>query len=85
MELNFFDTSYNMSINIFLLGGKPLSFYFLFSFVSKYGHDNAERIVTVVVAIVVVEIEHSCIGLVVVIATTIEERPASVREVRVIV
>ena len=85
MELNFFDTPYNMSLNIFLLGGKLLSFYFLFSSVSKYGHDNAERIVTVGTAIVVVEIEHPCIGIVVVIATTDEERIASVREVRVIV
>ena len=69
-----------MSANIFLLGGK----YFLFSFVSKYGHDNAETDV-VVVAIVVVEIERPGIRTVIVIATTHEERIARSREVRVIV
>lgn len=80
MELNFFDTPYNMSVNIFLLGRK----YFLFSFVSKYGHDNAETVVVVGIAIVVVEIEQTGIRTVVVIATTFEE-VARIREVRVIV
>ena len=85
MELNFFDTPYNMSLNIFLLGGKLFFFSILFSSVSKYGHDNAERVIVVGIAIYVVEIEHSCIGIIVVTTTTVEERIASVREVRVIV
>ena len=75
MELNFFDTAYNMSLNIFLLGG--------FSFVSKYGHDNAETGVAVeVFAIVAAEIEQSAIGINVVTATTLEERTVRIREDR---
>ena len=80
MELNFFDTPYNMSVNIFLSGRK----YFLFSFVSKYGHDNAETVAAVGRAKVDVEIEQTGISTVVVIATTFEE-VARIREVRVIV
>ena len=52
---------------------------------SKYGHDHAETVVAVVVAIVVVEIEHTSIRRVTVIATAYEERIARVREVRVVV
>ena len=58
---------------------------FLFSFVSKYGHDNAETVVAVGIAIVVVEIEQTGIRAIVVIATTFEERIVRIREVRVIV
>ena len=57
----------------------------LFSFVSKYGHDNAETDVVVVIAVVVVEIEQTSIRAIVVIATTYEERIVRIREVRVIV
>ena len=57
----------------------------LFSFVSKYGHDNVETDVVVAIAIVVVEIEQTSIRAIVVIATTYEERIVKIREVRVIV
>ena len=42
---------------------------------SKYGHNHAETIVGVGIACVSVEIEHTGIRRVVVIAATIEERP----------
>ena len=70
-----------MSVNIFFLGGK----HFLFSFVSKYGHDNAETVIVVAIAIVVLEVEQTGIRTSVVIATTVEERVVRIREVRVIV
>ncbi len=50
----------------------------------KYGHDHAETVIAVVAAIVVDEIEHAGIGRTAAIATTIQERIARVREVRVI-
>ena len=52
--------------------------------VSKYGHNHAETIVGVSFASVPVEIEHTSIRRVIVIAATIEERPLSVRKVRVV-
>ena len=81
MELNFFDTAYNMSLNIFLLGEK----LFLIFLCIEVGEHDAETVVTVVVATIVVEVEHACIGSIAVIATTNEERIARVREVRVVV
>ena len=71
-----------MSVNIFLLGGNIIKYI---SLVSKYGHDHAETVVAVVVAIVVVEIEQPSFGAIVVIATTDEERIVRIREVGVIV
>ena len=56
----------------------------MFEVTLKYGHDNAERTVAVVVAKVSVETEHTSIGIIAVIATTDEERSNSAREVRVI-
>ncbi len=50
----------------------------------KYGHDNAERIIAAVVATAVVGTEHTSTSIIVVIATTGEERTVSAREVRVI-
>ena len=46
--------------------------------------DYAEAIVVVAATPSVVEIEHSCIGRVVVIASTFEERISQVRKVRVV-
>ena len=43
--------------------------------VSKYGHNHAETIVDVRIAVAVVESEHASIGRVIAVATTIEERP----------
>ena len=56
----------------------------MFEVTLKYGHDNAERIVAVAVASIVVETEHTSTGNIAVSATTDEERKVSVREVRVI-
>ena len=45
---------------------------------------RAERIVVVIIAIVVVEIEHTCIRTIIVIAPTFEDRIARIREVSVV-
>ena len=44
--------------------------------------DYTERIVRISIAIIVIEVEHTCIAIIV-IAPTIEERIARIREVRV--
>ena len=46
--------------------------------------DHTERFVAVVVAIVVVRIEHARIGIIIVIAPTLEERIARIHEVGVV-
>ncbi len=53
--------------------------------VSKYGHNHAETVVGVSIAIIAIEIEHTSISRVIVIAATFEERPTRIREVRVVV
>ena len=42
--------------------------------VSKYGHNHAETVIAVRIAVRVVESEHTIIGRVVAVATTNEER-----------
>lgn len=71
-----------MSVNIFYYEKNS---YFEFFVVSKCDQDRTERNIAVVVAIVVVEIEHASIRAIVVIASADEERIARVRKVRVIV
>ena len=53
--------------------------------VSEYGKGDTEPVVVVDIAIAVVVIEHACIGGIVVIATTIEERISRVGEAGTIV
>ncbi len=53
--------------------------------VSKYGHNHAETVVADSFSIVAIEIEHTSISRVIVIATAIEERVTRIREVRVVV
>lgn len=49
-----------------------------------YCKTYTETVVAVTVAIVVVEVEHSCIGSVIVVTSTFEERVVRIDKVRVI-
>ena len=61
--------------------GKYKKYIFI---VSKCGEHDAETVVAVSIAVVVIEREHSSIGSVIVVATAIKERFARKRKVRVV-
>ena len=58
--------------------------FFVYRSAGLNAQNRAETVVAVVVAIVVVEVEHTSIAAIVVVAPAFEERIARVREVRVV-
>ena len=58
--------------------------YILFKVTLKSGHDNAETVKVVAIAKAPLEVEQTGLRTSVVMATTVEERNARIREARVI-